>query len=185
MRSMRVASQKGLTLIELVAALVLCSLMMTAVIGVLHTVVRQQRLWQRQGMSNTSPAPVLQMLRDDLINARGYLPESGGFRLLGLGRDSGLPGQIVYGVKTIGDTSVLVRRDSVTSQCLWVGCGGVEIQDLAISSGNRQREALADEPLAFASLAGGLPMIPEVFRLRCFDDRGRVLHEEVIEHHGF
>jgi len=76
--------QTGFTLIELVATAVLTSMMMTAILSIVWTTLKQTQQLQRSETQNSSPATLTRQLRMDLQNARAMEVETEGITLHGL-----------------------------------------------------------------------------------------------------
>ena len=63
--------QAGFTLIELVASAVLTSMMMTAILGIVWSTLKQTQQLQKNEAQRKSSVILVQQLRMDLQNARG------------------------------------------------------------------------------------------------------------------
>jgi len=112
------ATPEGLTLVELLAALVLSTLLMGAVLGVLRSLTRNQKAALLNSPTEEWQSRLTGQLEWDLVNSRSIAVTAAGFELRGFaGCDlkSGLllhcPTLVQYGVATAGAANCLVRRE--------------------------------------------------------------------------
>ena len=173
----------GFTLVELVVSAVLTSMMMTAIISVVWSTMKQTEQLQREELRSASPVELTRQMRTDFLNARGMEVNENGVTLHGfvardpsdksisLGR-----GRVRYALREANGRRLLARTsDAKTWEPLWVGFGDLSIEPLS------QTEADSDEmPLAET---GNLAQIPESFRITLRSDDGSILWKEIIHHH--
>ena len=113
--------RRGFTLIELIASVVLASMMMVALMNIVWSVLREMNRMQA-AEANRFPVTILaDQIRHDFINSRGVLADANGMTLHGyLDRDaetdqtSMLAGRVRYEIVTSRDSRKLVR--TVVSQ---------------------------------------------------------------------
>ncbi len=181
MRSRR--QQSGFTLLELVASAVLTSLMMTAILGIVWSTLKQIQQLQRHDTQQASSTTLIQQLRMDLQNARGMQITPNGITLHGfLARDNAnrsislRAGRVRYALRKVNNKRMLARTsDGGTWEPLWINFGAISIDPLSF------REA-DDDDLPMAE-TGGLPEIPESFRITVRNNDGTIIWGEVIQHH--
>ncbi len=108
----------GLTVVEVLAATLLASLLMSAVLGVLKAVTSHQKAFTRD-LRESWQSQFCALLEWDLSNSKTVLETADGFELRGFaGRDlvSGMPlhcrTSIQYAVKKTRDESCLVRTET-------------------------------------------------------------------------
>ncbi len=109
----------GLTLIELLAATALATLLMVAVLGVLKSITRGQKVLLAREPIESWQLRLTEQLRWDLENSRAFKPIAAGFQLEGFaGRDFSSSATtharsvIEYVVVRAGDRGQLIRRES-------------------------------------------------------------------------
>ena len=177
----------GFTLIELVASLVLASMMMVALINVVWSALREMNQMQR-AEANRFPVTILaDQMRHDFINARGVLADPRGVTLHGyLGRDGKtdqatmMAGQVRYELAPGPERSSLVRKsvsvgEPKRSQCVWYGVRGISFESF---------ETAEPGDLMLGAETGGLPPAPTRFRITVTGFDGKILWREVIHHHA-
>jgi prepilin-type N-terminal cleavage/methylation domain-containing protein len=175
--------QAGFTLIELVASAVLTSIMMTAIVGIVWSTLKQTQQLKRNETQQVSAVTLAGQLRIDLQNARGMQIEPNGITLHGfLARDntsrniSLRVGRVRYALRKVNNKRMLARRsDGGPWEPLWIDFGAISIDPLSF------REA-DDDDLPMAE-TGGLTEIPESFRITVRSDNGTIIWREVIQHH--
>ncbi len=171
---MRNKLRGGLTLIELIVALVLASLLTAALLNILGTVVRETNQLRGERVDGIAAGVLADRLRTDLINARGMVFDDQSLSLSGFVVGGQLPGGVRYRGRQIGNQSVLVREVGDRVELCWVGFGGFVIVP--------QDEVDVETPIPDG--AGSLPPIPRRLRVSVLDRSGRAVVSEVIEHHG-
>tara|TARA_R110002049_G_scaffold4601_5_gene32724 strand:+ start:1012747 stop:1013334 length:588 start_codon:yes stop_codon:yes gene_type:complete len=179
-------TRNGFTLIELVASMVLASMMMVALINVVWSALREMNQLQR-AESNRFPVTILaDQLRQDFINARGILVDVGGVTLHGyLSRNAEtdqpalLAGRVRYQLGRGKQAGVLIRSETSSSgsqsEPIWRGVGGIQFESL---------EDFEPGDLLRGAETGGLPPAPARFRVTMTGSDGKVLWREVIHHHA-
>lgn len=174
----RCRTKTGFTLIELVASAVLTTLLMTALVNVVWSSLRESRRLKEQAVSGFSVSYLTQQLRMDFQNARGMAIASDGIALHGFvgGGQAQLPGAIQYRIRNSNGRRVLGRiSDANGFDPLWIGIGGFQIEPLELSD--------PEDDLLPSPALGGLPEIPAKFRVTLLGERNQVLWREVIHHH--
>jgi len=175
--------QAGFTLIELVASAVLTSIMMTAILGIVWSTLKQTQQLKRSETQQASSVTLAGQLRIDLQNARGMQIDPNGITLHGfLARDNAnrsislRAGRVRYALRTVNDKRILARAsDGGPWEPLWVNFGAISIDPLSFREADNE-----DLPMAET---GGLPEIPESFRITVRGDNGAIIWREVIQHH--
>lgn len=112
----------GMTLVELLAATVLSTLLMGAVLGLLASITRSQRtILKDHGVQDLWQTRLQELLEWDLQNSRSLSPLPNGVQLDGFaGRDFSTgsplhcPCRITYEIIEDGDRRHLIRRESHT-----------------------------------------------------------------------
>lgn len=164
----------GFTLIEMVVALVLASLMMVGLLQIVSLVSRETNQLRGEQTDYLAIGTLSDRMRADLVNARGMTAGPGAIALAGFVGTENLAGIVRYERSIIDGQPVLLRRSDSGSEICWIGFGGFVYEtDEAID---------ADTPVA--ELSGGLPPIPSRFRIGVLDGDGRILIDEVIHHHA-
>ncbi|MCO8121764.1 prepilin-type N-terminal cleavage/methylation domain-containing protein [Stieleria sp. TO1_6] len=164
----------GFTLIELVAALVLASLLTAGLLQIVTVVARESNQLRGELSDPVAAGRLADRLRTDLINARGIRADQNAILMAGFSSDTQLPSNVRYERTTIGSRPVLVRVTDRQRELCWVGFGGFDFQPFD----------QVDQQTPVPDAAGGLPAIPSQFQLQAIDDTGRVLLSEVIVHHA-
>lgn len=131
--------QRGMTLVELLAATILAALLMAAVLGVLKSVTHSQKDLRRGGPVEAWQACLVRQLQWDLANSRTVTTTADGFELGGFaGRDfaSGAtlhsPSSVQYAVRNLGGNACLVRSEAhldsleLDNQSLELVCNRIE-----------------------------------------------------------
>lgn len=176
--------QAGFTLIELVASTVLTSIMMTAILGIVWSTLKQTTQLRRNETQQASSVTLARQMRIDLQNARGMQIDPNGITLHGfLARDNASrsislrAGRVRYALRKVNNKRMLARTfDGSTWEPLWIDFGSISIDPLSF------REA-DDDDLPMAE-TGGLLEIPESFRITVRSDNGTIIWREVIQHHA-
>ncbi|MEO1524020.1 MAG: hypothetical protein AAFX06_01225 [Planctomycetota bacterium] len=163
----------GLTLIELLAALILASVMTVALLRIVTLVATETRQLRREQADYVAAGVLADRLREDLINARGMQIERASISLVGFPGKQKAAGSVRYVTRSAGGTNVLIRVEGNRRERMWVGVGGLSIDSLEFDDDENR-------PARFA----GLPAIGSLLRVTFSDDGGRVLFREVIRHHA-
>ncbi|MEL6104625.1 MAG: prepilin-type N-terminal cleavage/methylation domain-containing protein [Planctomycetota bacterium] len=163
----------GLTLIELLAALILASVMTVALLRIVTQVASETRQLRRDQADYVAAGIVADRLREDLINARAIQIGRGSISLLGFPGDEKLFATVSYETRRIGATRLLLRREGERIERMWFGLGDLAIESLEFD----------DEESRPANI-GGMPPIAALLRMTLTDATGRVLFSEVIRHHA-
>lgn len=172
----------GFTLIELIAASVLASMMMVVLMAVVWSASRDLTRIQADQTSDFPTTVMIDRIRADLRNARGMIATSQSLILHGFvarsplnGQSDGTEGRVTYQIVTSGGRSKLVRAEGDQQKVVWVGASQWTVESLETSDPEDSLLALPE--------AGGLPGIPSAFRITLRDETNRVLWREVIHHH--
>jgi type II secretory pathway component PulJ len=164
-----------MTLVELLAATILAALLMAAVLGVLKSVTRAQKVLARNGPTEGWQARLVNQLEWDLANSRTVVTTAEGFELGGFaGRDfaSGAalhcPTSIQYAVRNLGGRSCLVRGEAhldslnLDNQSLELVCNQVERIVLGSADGAAPQLSSATKPQKNADDDASIPDQPVV-----------------------
>jgi type II secretory pathway pseudopilin PulG len=169
-----------LTLIELVLALALASVMMAAVVRVVAVIARQTANQKAQQTQGVASGRLMHQLQSELVNARGLLVSTTEVQLEGFFGPRQIPDLIRYEVINVGDHTCLVRRRGADTRLCWVGFGGFVFQSWETSEGAEQAAATKSGlPVSLSRL----PRPPASFVFGWRDADGKVLQQEVIRHH--
>lgn len=163
----------GLTLIELVAALILASVMTVALLRIVTMVATETRQLRRDQADYVAAGMLADRLREDITNARSMRFDARTLSLAGFPGHLKVFGTVYYETRSIGDRYVLLRREGNRSERMWVGVGALAIQPLEF-----------DEEESRPTNINGLPPMPALLRVTFSDQTGRVLLSEVIRHHA-
>ena len=162
------------TLIEMIVALVLASLMMVGLLGIVASVSTQSTQLRREQFDDIAAGILADRLRNDLINARGIAAGTDTLTLSGYVSPQQVPGMIRYTQATIGTRRLLIRRAGGQRDVCWIDFGAFEFETYD--------EFDAETPVP--DMTGGLLPMPSRFRIAGRDAQGRVLFDEVIDHHA-
>ena len=166
--------RSALTLIEMLAALVLASIMMVGLLRIVGVVSRETIQLRREQTDHAAAGFLADRLREDLINARRILVEPNRISLAGFLTGSMTTGVVRYEVINAADRRVLVRRVNEQSEWMWVGCGNLIYQSL--------QEVDPETPVMEAPEP--FPPIPGQFIIGLTDEDGNLLFREGIDHHA-
>ncbi len=164
----------GMTLVELVVALVLASLMMAALLRITTLVASQQRQVSREQLDSFAAGLFAERLREDLVNARGIVVTANSITLAGFVSDQRVESRVQYETQSIAGRPVLLRRSENQTEVIWLDFGRFAFEQDEIIDG--------ETPVPDGS--GGLPPVPSSFRIAAWDQSGQVLFAEVVHHHG-
>ena len=173
----------GLTLIELLVAGILTTLLMGSVLMLLRVTYADAALLSAE--TATPPTLLAEQIARDLTNSRGVRIAPGRVSLAGfVGTRRRMPtlqrGRVTYSVRRFGSAACLVRTEQsggpVVQEVAWVGVGSFRVIDLA--------PADADELTRRDPDAAGLPPTPRLMQVVLTDDRGGVLINERIARAG-
>ncbi|WP_286177524.1 PulJ/GspJ family protein [Rhodopirellula sp. JC639] len=164
---------RAFTLIEMIVALVLASLMMVGLLGIVLSVSKQSGQLRRDQTDHVAAGLLADRLRNDLINARGIAAGSDTLILSGYVVPQNVPGMIRYERAMIGSRRLLIRRVGQNREVCWVDFGAFEFE----AYDEFDPEAPVPE------MTGGLLPMPARFRIAGRDSEGRLLFDEVIDHH--
>lgn len=171
----------GFTLLELIVVVVLTAILMTAVAGVLTSILRTSK----QSTEAISPVAA-QQLRRDLTNATRYRFSPNRLELRGMlaqepttHRPLWMEADVSYSIESTQSGGLLKRRQTVANaivsvEPIWLGVGMIEYAtsylDGADEFGNDQRPFLSD----------GWRLLPPSFKVQIRDENDRVRLSEVI-----
>ncbi|QDV88869.1 hypothetical protein TBK1r_79040 [Stieleria magnilauensis] len=162
------------TLIEMIVALVLASLMMVGLLGIVASVSTQSTQLRREQVDHVAAGILADRLRNDLINARGIAAGTDTLILSGYVSPQQVPGMIRYTQATIGTRRLLIRLAGGQRDLCWIDFGAFDFETYD--------EFDAETPVP--DMTGGLLPMPSRFRIAGRDVQGRVLFNEVIDHHA-
>lgn len=111
--------RQGFTLVELLAAILLTTLLTTSLIGVIRAMNQQRKLTTGEHALEGWKLQLRQRLHTDLSNARRMAVTEGQLTLLGYGShdaDTGVathrPCEVVYRLESLGGRNWLIRQES-------------------------------------------------------------------------
>ncbi|MEM7557551.1 MAG: prepilin-type N-terminal cleavage/methylation domain-containing protein [Planctomycetota bacterium] len=177
-----IARGRGFTMIEVLVATVIGTILVVAVLGVLRNLLRKESM----------PPPAIssilaEQLRRDFSNAKYFRKTAGGVEISGpvsqtvAGDALWTPGSVAFEVRRVGEgegqTGVLTRRDSSSNErrageLLWLGVGGIQVDSFVLDE--------SDLPIPPQAKAEGWQPLASSFELSLFDDRGNLWHREAI-----
>jgi hypothetical protein len=166
--------RQALTLIEIIVALVLASLLTAGLLQLVGAIAIESRQLRSEPVNPVAAQVLADRVHTDLINARGMQADTNTLRLAGFVPPQLTTGQILYQTRVVEGARVLVRQTATQQQLCWIGFGGFRV---------RSDETL-DAETPVPKSAAGLPPVPRRCRVELFDDRGRVLVSEMVRHHG-
>jgi Tfp pilus assembly protein PilV len=168
----------GMTMIEVLAATVLASLMLSAVVGVLTGLSRQQKTALRNSDSQVWSRQLASLFDWDYKNSRFTTSTSQAVRVEGFaardfvtGRPTGRPSIIEYSVKNTGVANALVRRETHPDEPL----GDNSREEILLTSvdriviGNATLKAVAG--VVMPSIASEPTAIPDRFNIEIFEPK--------------
>lgn len=174
MRHRRRPSHSGMTLIELVVALVLASVLMAGLLQITTAVSSEAGRLRQQRTDYVAAGYLADRLREDLINARGMIAQPDSITLAGFASPGFIASIVRYEVRPVGRRRVLVRSSVDGVETCWVEFGQFSFESY---------EDTEDETVS-QDVTGGLPAVPSRFRIGAVDANRRVLFDEVIRHHA-
>lgn len=179
----QVSSRSGFTLVELVAASLVMSMLLMVLVSVTRSGDRQSRRARALQRSHPSVSILKDQIVRDVRNADGMRITAAGVELFGaLATDPGTgagthqPAYVAYVVRSAGSRRVLMRtertpRGAERSQLAWMDCGGLQLS------------AAGSFVSVTAAVSGSLPPIPEVVTVELFNSEGQAILQERIRHH--
>lgn len=181
----------GFTLLEVIAAIVLMTLLFAALTTLLRGFANQQRSLDKLADSRPETILLENLLRQDLTNARFIRASSDQLILVGnLAQDrltrlpSGGRAEVTYRIATIADHAWLVRREVQTDvlssartfeEPVWRGVGALEFEGL--SEWQFEANEIADP------VPVGMTAMPVRCRLFIRDSQGRQVLQLNVVHH--
>ncbi|MCC9599470.1 type II secretion system GspH family protein [Stieleria sp. JC731] len=166
--------QSALTLIELVVALTLASIMMVTLLRMTGIITRETTQIQRQHIDRSAALRLSDRIRVDFENARAFRVDTGLIELGGYIAPGHLPGRVRYQVIGMLNTNALVRQFNGRQEICWLGVGGINVDLLS------EVEQHSGTDSSYPDLVP----IPDRIRITLTDDRNRLLIREVIHHHA-
>lgn len=181
-RTRRHYGHRGMTMIELLAATVLASMLMVSVIGILLTISAQARALRTAATAIPWREQLRAQLRWDLSNTKTMTWNAGELRLHGLaGRDfatatvTQLPSEVVYSIRRLAGQNWLLRSEqdvdsrSNRNRRTELVCFGVERFDFRLLD---RDESLPQRPSP----------VPRAFRMVLHADTGSepVMEQSVL-----
>ena len=182
------SDRRGFTLIELIVALVLASLLTAALLRIVGTIALDNAQLRRERSDDLAAGLLADQLRIDLINARGMAFDDRTLLLSGFIGKSQLPATVRYAQRQVGKHSVLIRQANDQTLVCWVGFGRFVIVPQDEAEERVPGERLPGEPdpaeaTPMPDVAGGLPPIAGRLQVGMLDASGRLLFSEVVHHH--
>ncbi|MEM0925198.1 MAG: prepilin-type N-terminal cleavage/methylation domain-containing protein [Planctomycetota bacterium] len=165
--------RKALTLIELIVALTLASLLMAALLRLTTDMAKETRQLKREQVDRVALGLLEERVRTDVLNARGVSVRPRSLTLAGFVAPQLTHGRVQYQCVTDGQRDVLIRRVNEKVDLCWVGCSQIRFESLQE----------VDPELPVSAAAAGLPPMPGIVRVQLFDERGTLLLSARVEHH--
>lgn len=162
------------TLIEMVVALVLASIMTVGLLRIVNVISRETMQLRSEQTDYVAAGFIADRMRDDFVNARGINAGPNSIALAGFVTGPNVLGRVQYETVKTGQRSLLIRRSESGTEVMWVGFGTFLFQSFD--------EINADDPVPEGT--GGLPPLPTRFAISALSEDGRVLFREVIHHHA-
>lgn len=138
--------RSGFTLLEVVATMVLMTMLFAALTSLLRSFSEQRRVLEKIGQSHPSTGPLEALLRRDLTNARFIRATPKVLAMVGnlasnrtTGSPAGGRAEVTYRIETIANNSWIVRKetqldvlssDRVVEEPIWRGATGFQVTSL-------------------------------------------------------
>ena len=169
-----------MTLIELVAATVLMSLMVAALGGVMASIARQQRSMAVRDHLVDWPTIAVEAVLDDLTAARGFAVDDSGVVIRGFFPPLQRLETVRYSIRQIGRHRVLVRQSSGGTALMGAGVGTFSVVPRGAVGTIADEFDAAEWTATALAVASPLPVAPPSFRVRWTDAEGRVVIDAVV-----
>lgn len=164
-------TRSGMTLIELVVAALLTAIMMVVLTNILWSTTRQTVAIRGSDSATASPKIMVDQLRRDLLNARGYSIGRGRWQLAGFVGSGQTIGQVIYQVDLVNGRRCLRRN----GELVWIDLGEFRLTPLSFRDPDDDRPPLEG--------GGILPEMPALIQVSMTHRDGTILWNERIEHH--
>ena len=182
-RTKRPSTRAGLTIIELLAAAALASMLMVAVLGLLRILVVKQRILVDQTRMPPWQHLLVHQLRLDLSNARRFELAPDRLLLVGYGgkdfdtrRPTHRPAEVLYRLVSVGDRTWLLRQEthvdslSNANRRTEIACSGLSVITMDVpgeSERKPQRSGVVPECFQLAVVGDSPPEpVVEIFYCR-------------------
>lgn len=178
------AGRRGFTLIEMLAATVVMSMLLIALANISRSSARQAQRADALRVQYPSTAIVADQITRDIRNADGYSEASGGITLFGAisthpstGYGTHRIAVVTYAVRDVRGVPVLFRTEQQPSgvghqRIVWMETGGLSVS----SSG-------PTVPDADPNRTGGLTPLPATLNVELSNSNGDAIWSQRIRHH--
>jgi len=169
-RAKRPSTRAGLTVIELLAAAALASMLMVAVLGLLRILAAKQRILVDQTRMPPWQDLLVHQLRLDLSNARGFELAPDRLLLVGYGakdfdtrRPTHRPAEVLYRLVSVADRTWLVREEthvdslSNANRRMEIACSGLTMITMDVPGESERKPRRSG-------------VVPECFRMAVVGD---------------
>lgn len=190
MKNYRPARSRALTLLEMIVALVLATLLMMALTGLMRSVSQASQTAAKPQPSSRALLRLRQQLQRDCLNARFYQASDKQLRLLGFlgtdgttGRASWQWAEVTWQIVERQETQLLIRHEQTLRQTpprrridpMWSGVGSLQVVSYD--------DAEEDTENGGASHPSGMKPAGSLFMVSFFDRQGQLILEETVFHH--
>lgn len=173
--------RRALTLAELLVATILASMLMVALVGVLPSMTRAQRVLQQKGPQDRWQARFVHILERDLRNSQTIRTTTDGVYLEGLsGRDSiagsitHCPAVIHYAVVEQGDRWLLIRDERSAEEnaidCVAAEVVAVDLEQIFFTHASSESPPLSEQSAEAVIQDGPLPWAIRVVAYSAADE---------------
>lgn len=177
--------RSGFTLIEMLAATVVLSMLLVALVGISRASARQARRADSLRTRFPSTGILEDQIVRDIRNADGFLPLNNGVTLFGAISSNPVTGaathrlaRVSYVVRRLRGLRVLVRieqleRGAGHGRIVWIGTGGLVVSSIGVVTGQETD----------AQLTGGLSPMPTMLSVQLYGEDGNTIWSQRIRHH--
>lgn len=181
----RVQNRSGFTLVEMLAATIVISMLLTALVSISRASARQAKQANDLRLKFPSTAIAADQITRDVRNADGYAAVDGGVVLFGAissdpatGNGTHQIARVTYAVQNVRGAKVLVRTEQQPrrpghQRIVWIGTSGLSISPVG----------LVDNEDVDLNRTGGLSPMSAAFRLELSGSDGDPIWSQRIRHH--
>ncbi len=185
MSDSRTQNRGGFTLVEMLAATIVISMLLTALVSISRASARQAKQANDLRLKFPSTTIVADQITRDVRNADGYAAVDGGVVLFGAISSDPATGncthqiaRVTYAVRNVRGEKVLVRTEEQSrrpghQRIVWIGTGGLSLSPVGS----------VDNEEVDLHLTGGLSPMPTAFRLELSGPDGDAIWSQRVRHH--
>jgi prepilin-type N-terminal cleavage/methylation domain-containing protein len=181
----RSQNRSGFTLVEMLAATIVISMLLTALVSISRASARQAKQANDLRLKFPSTAIVADQITRDVRNADGYAAVDGGVILFGAissdpatGNGTHQIARVTYAVRDVQGQQVLVRTEEQPrrpghQRIVWIGTSGLSISPVGS----------VDNEEVDLNLTGGLSPMSMAFRVELSGSDGNAIWSQRVRHH--